>query len=144
MNTRKLFFGLLVLTLMAALAASLFPQTTALAVCGRAGSPPCPPPPTSTSSSNGSGAKKSHPPLILPTPTSTIVAMIETWAAETQTAAPTLTPTGQSCVVCPPTVMPPPTKVAGPVFLLPGVINTIIIVALVAILASALILVIRR
>ncbi len=98
----------------------------------------------------GGGGSPQSPPT--PTYTATldpkIVAMIETAACATTFAATPQSkflylcwsPTPTPCVLCPlPNV--PPTIVAGPVFLRPGVINVIIIVALIALLAGLIIIV---
>ncbi len=142
MNVRKSLLVLSVGILITALIFVAISYQTVQAQCGVTGAsclPPSPPPSPVGGGGGGGGnggGKRSKPPLILPTRTPTPNA-IQTFTAETLTAQPSLTPTATPCVLCPvPNV--PPTVVAGPVFLLPGVINMLIIIALIALLAGAL------
>lgn len=144
------------------IASSMVLVQTVYAQCGLPGTPPCAPAP------GGSGGDKQRRPTKTPTatprPTATATtqkpsvlmplgggdaaltataAWLQTWVAETNppTATPSRTPTPSP--LGPPPERPIVTPVAGPLFLLPGQIWMIIIVALVAVVAAGLILVLR-
>ncbi len=100
--------------------------------------------PTAVKPLSGGNRKKGGPQPSV-TPTWTLDPIYLTYAAQTQQAiqALTATATATPCVLCPlPDVTV--TKVAGPGFIPPGVINALIIVALVGLAIAGFIIVIGR
>ncbi len=135
MKSHKVISVFLLVILVIAITALILPQAAQAQTCDPATGQSCPP------SSGGTRKKKSASPLP-PTP-DLMGTLVGTYTAETLTAQASVPPPSTPCPLCPlPDVQP--TAVAGPIFLLPGVINTLIIVVLIALLAGGLILVVRR
>lgn len=133
MKSHKVISIFWLLIFVFAITALILPQAAQAQTCDPATGQSCPP------SSGGVRKKKIASPLP-PTP-DLMGTLVGTYTAETLTAQAPVPAT--PCPLCPlPDIQP--TVVAGPIFLLPGVINILIIIVLIGLLAGGLILVVRR
>ncbi len=145
MKSQKIFLVIWmgVITLTLAAFAALESTQSAQAQCNPLTSGGCPQPSGANPSSGGGKKKGGLQPINTPTWTPNPIYL--TYAAQTEQAnlALTATATSTPCVVCPlPDVQA--TKVAGPGFIPPGVINALIVVVLVGLAIAGFIIVIGR